>query len=239
MFLYKINAKYKEKSFMITTSLICVKGFEQPFLSLLSADELRKYDLLKHPHRKFSFLYGRVSAKMALSNFFSKKKFADITIKNDILGKPYADINNVSISISHTDTMGGAAVCDREFPIGFDTEKIRSCDIAAVESMMTANEKMLPAIVTNYDNTDLYAVIWTAKEALGKLLGIGINTENNVLEISKIKKSGENYICRFTNFRQLKSFSWSCQEHICTIVCAEKYDLKIIDRSEKVYDIKK
>lgn len=239
MFIYKINAKYKENSFMITTALVCIKGFEQSFLSLLSVDELKKYDLLKHQRRKFSFLSGRAAAKIALSSFFSEKELADITIKNDIFGKPYADIDSVSVSISHTDTMGGAVACDMEFPIGFDIEKIRSCDISAVESVMTANEKTLPVIIAHRDNTDLYAVIWTAKEALGKFFGIGINTEKSVLEISEIIKSGENYICRFTNFRQLKSFSWSFQGHICTIVCAEKYDLKIIDRSEEVYDIEK
>ena len=224
---------------MITTALVCIKGFEQDLLSLLSVDELKKYDLLKHQRRKFSFLSGRAAAKIALNSFFSEKEPADITIKNDIFGKPYSDIDSVSVSISHTDTMGGAVACDREFPIGFDIEKIMSCDISAVESVMTANEKKLPVIIAHRDNTDLYAVIWTAKEALGKLFGIGINTEKSVLEISEIIKSGENYICRFTNFRQLKSFSWSCQEHICTIVCAEKYDLKIIDRSEEVYDIEK
>lgn len=45
IFLYEVNAEYKESSFMIKVALNYVEGCEQSLLRLLSADELKKYDL--------------------------------------------------------------------------------------------------------------------------------------------------------------------------------------------------
>lgn len=72
---------------------------------ILTVNEKAIFDRKKTEQQKREFLGGRFAAKEALSKAMGtgigKIGFHDIEVLNDDLGKPYLNIKNAKISISH------------------------------------------------------------------------------------------------------------------------------------------
>ncbi len=85
-------------------------------------------------------------------------------------GKPYfKDIDNINFSISHSNCLVGCAFCDKN--IGFDLEKMEFIDIHEFVEVFTEAE--LNYIKVSNNPILRFYNLWTQKEALLKLIGLG------------------------------------------------------------------
>lgn len=89
-------------------------------------------------------------------------------------GKPYlADRPDIHFSISHCRSAIAVAVSDS--PVGVDVEAFRSFSDGLLDKSMNPSEKA--AILASEEPQEVFASLWTRKEAVFKLLGTGI-TDN-------------------------------------------------------------
>lgn len=98
-------------------------------------------------------------------------------------GKPYAKGLPVEFNMSHSGNMVVCAVDNK--PVGIDIEKIRPIDLTVARRICTDEELVYLfnytpteqdfAYTTDYEILTRFFELWTAKEAYGKCLGVGIS----------------------------------------------------------------
>lgn len=117
----------------------------------------------------------------ALVNKALKK---EVEIKRQPSGKPYIEGGEVCISLSHKDKYLCFALSSGE--VGVDIEKM-----VDRPSIYLIAERYFGEVIQEGDYKAFYAA-WTKKEALSKLLGIGLNKELLALDVSKDRVVLEN-----------------------------------------------
>jgi 4'-phosphopantetheinyl transferase len=193
--------------------------------NILHESEHKRYDEILSLKRKKSFLFGRYAAKKALAEFCNISKLPEISIVNGVFGQPvihHRDIKNIQISIAHTDKMAAAIVFQEEYPMALDIEEIDECRSDFVKSQFTKDELNLSKNFSDSEQNIFNLVLWTAKEALAKVVKVGLTVPLVVLEIETIAKdiinNGE-IILTYKNFKQYQCRSFILGQHICSIVC--------------------
>ncbi|MBI4375636.1 MAG: 4'-phosphopantetheinyl transferase superfamily protein [Elusimicrobia bacterium] len=151
----------------------------------LTDSERAVLDSLKTEKRRRDWLAGRIAAKRALGEGQPK----DIEIANAESGRPYAELpggRKMNISISHCEAGGlGAAASS---VIGVDWEAIRTQTPAVIGYYATAREQ--ESLRSPEDQIRL----WTAKEAVFKLLSEELNHDLREIELlaaGKLSLSGQ------------------------------------------------
>lgn len=156
----------------------------------LNSEEKKHLKSLMLNKRK-EYMISRVAIKDAirayLLKWYSKPTFpVEIFIEHDEKGKPLArglkETSVLEISLSHKGNESVAIVSHK--PVGIDLELIeeRSPDFMD----MSFTEKEL-ALLKDKDNMEWPTRFWTAKEAYGKMLGIGLKGNPKQYEIDKIE----------------------------------------------------
>ncbi len=142
------------------------------------------------PARKREWLISRVAAKDALREFFQRHDGlsyypAELHISSDSKGRPVFEKNSsaeVHLSLSHKGTIAVAIAAAK--PVGIDIETIidRGDDFAS--NVLHPEElALLPA----GDRSEWLTRCWTAKEAYGKSLGLGLQGTPLNYRISAIR----------------------------------------------------
>lgn len=147
----------------------------------LSAAELDAYRALAAPKRRLDWLAGRLAAKKALrlrlSNSIQPPSLAGIEIFNDASGKPFCRVpepcrqaaRRLSFSISHC-AQGGLCAVVSGPAVGVDWEIVAPRAARLLEMVLHPTERR-PA--SPLEETR----IWTLKEAVLKLLGLGLSCD--------------------------------------------------------------
>jgi len=148
----------------------------------LLAEEKKEFLKFKIPKRKIEWLSSRFIAKKLISEKFNCE-FSNIQIYNDSDRKPFAIVNNKKfrISISHRENLCGCAFNSNLSPfIGIDIEKIEEKDKTWIEEFFDQDEIL---------NKDLSGLIelWSLKEALLKMLGLGLSIDIREIKIKNAK----------------------------------------------------
>ncbi|MCH5191740.1 MAG: 4'-phosphopantetheinyl transferase superfamily protein [Oscillospiraceae bacterium] len=122
-------------------------------------------------------------------------------------GKPFAKDLDVEFNISHSHDMVVCAVSDK--PVGIDIEKIRPIKLNVAKRICTKDELIYLFGHTPNEqdfemNSDIptltrFFEIWTAKEAYGKCVGIGLGDikHDTGKSISDIHRFDSYVICIF------------------------------------------
>lgn len=150
----------------------------------MSEKKKRRVDRFRFQDDKKRTVVGEMLARQSISEWCGVPK-ESIVFEIAEHGKPYAKGLNVEFNISHSADMVVCVVDDN--PVGVDIEKIRSVDLNTAKRIFSKNEiryifECIPDI-EDYNHYLNYAVLqrffelWTKKEAYGKLVGIGIDTE--------------------------------------------------------------
>jgi phosphopantetheinyl transferase len=101
--------------------------------------------------------------------------------------------------------------------MGIDLEAINPSRITVLASEMTPREReFLDA--NREEQINCYTHAWTAKEALSKVLRLGLACPFEVLELSFLKRSGPLREGRFANFGLYKFYCWEVGEFSISIV---------------------
>ena len=140
--------------------------------------------------RRRKWLLGRVAAKRLVREMSRPPVAteASISILNRNSGEPFVFVEGQgewhrAISISHRSEVGmAAAPAKRGVRIGADIETIEPRDLAMVRQFFTDEEAEIVA-ASGEDRDELVARIWSAKEAVLKLLGLGLRADTRGIDV--------------------------------------------------------
>jgi Phosphopantetheinyl transferase len=162
-------------------------------LSLLELKQLEKLTMAK---KKIQWLSGRYAIKSALFKYKALQgRLMDlgcIDIMNGINSAPYiVQFPEIRISITHSYPYCIGVVSD--YPIGVDLEKVITIRASLIDYYFHPSEiKHLTNETNTGENNKLAITYWTRKEAVSKLLRLGmkmdfrqIDTANDRLEIDQ------------------------------------------------------
>jgi 3-oxoacyl-(acyl-carrier-protein) synthase/phosphopantetheinyl transferase len=184
------------------------KAVNQDFLMhiYLNTDEKRHYDSLML-NKKKDFLISRVCIKDCvrdhINNQFGIKYFPiEFTIQHDERNKPsihgVPETDSLEISIAHKGSNTVSMVSNN--PVGIDLEIIEERDKSFLDIAFT--EKEINLIKSKDDIAEWSTRFWVAKEAYGKMLGIGLSGNPKQYEVISI--NGENLTINNTVIKTIK-----------------------------------
>jgi phosphopantetheinyl transferase len=170
---------------------LLVRASEQPGVAqghawpgLLSPREEKILGGLGIVPRRRKWLLGRIAAKRLVRQVSGEPELADdrISVLNQPSGEPFVLIEGrggwpLPISLSHRSEVGLAAVPMRPYVrIGADLETVEPRDPALIRQFFTDDEAAL--VEASAGDQDLaMARIWSAKEAVLKLVGLGLRID--------------------------------------------------------------
>jgi phosphopantetheinyl transferase len=165
----------------------------QAWPGLLSPREERILAGLGIVPRRRKWLMGRAAAKELVREMLVGESVPDnrISVLNQPSGEPFVLIEGRggwgrAISLSHRSEVGMAASpLDESTRIGADVETVEPRDPALVRQFYTDGEAQIVE-ASGQERDEVVARIWSAKEAVLKLLGLGlrIDTRGVVVDLA-------------------------------------------------------
>jgi phosphopantetheinyl transferase len=160
-------------------------------LTWLSPAEAAAFDRFKIEKRRLDWLAGRLAAKRAIMAARPGYTAPQVEILTAPEGKPFARLPEGAgpeISIAHSAAGGICAVSADGSPVGVDLETLGTHGLATLALFVHPSEVMPAGAEPALWQTKL----WTAKEAVLKLFGVGFaadprevrwSEERNILEL--------------------------------------------------------
>lgn len=180
--------------------------------TFLTRFELDFFEDLSSCTRQKSYLMGRFTAKVALGNLLKEPNLHKIGISPGVFGQPgvvYWCEDAPGISISHCDEFAAAIAFPNGHPCGIDIETISFTQVDAIRSQLSHSE-LKWAAEADGSFAQNCTLVWTAKEALSKVLKCGLMSPMEILEISQVLPLGEGlWEAHYCNFPQYKSLCWT------------------------------
>ena len=131
-----------------------------------------------HPRGQRTHLLGRMAAKDAVRRWLWSRSAGplhpvEVEVGNDPAGRPTVEgpMDRLHVSIAHTEWVAVAVVSD-DGPIGVDIERVEPKESSFVDLALTASEQQLRP--EGWDRDDWVVRAWTAKEAVAKARGTGL-----------------------------------------------------------------
>lgn len=217
------------------SSALCLLSIPLPELkshaqTFLHPKERAYFETLKFERRQLSYLLGTLAAKLVIHHFEINAAFTDIFIETGVFGFPvvnYPDYKKVQISISHSGQACIALAFPEAFPMSIDLETIDAEKNSVIETQITEDEKQLINSLQPVSQAQLYAIIWTIKEALSKVLRTGLTTPFEIYAIKQINLQGKYWIAEFKNFSQYQVLSFQLENFMCSIVYPKGMQMQI------------
>ena len=167
------------------------------FLSVREMDSYLKTAIEK---KQKSFVAGRIAGKLACLKSIKNLNLMDLEIVNDLegefKGRPqlfYKQNVLGNVSITHSQDLAGATF-DTEENIGIDLEYVCKRDFAFYKFNFTPKEKDIIGKLNSIDFDTVVTLFWTAKEAMSKAIGIGLQVDARNFEINISLKSLRDFI---------------------------------------------
>ncbi len=157
IYLVKVNSPIDENTF-------------QHLLGFIQAEKQERILRQKIKQNADNMLVGEILAKTVIKKTFgidiAKQEFA-----YSEYGKPYLiNFSDVHFNISHSGEYVACGVSDK--PIGVDIQKIGEYNFDVAKRV--CNEKELVQIEDSSDKASEFTKLWTQKEAVLKMYGVGI-----------------------------------------------------------------
>ncbi|MEM9674248.1 MAG: 4'-phosphopantetheinyl transferase family protein [Cyclobacteriaceae bacterium] len=201
----------------------------------LHNQELAYYKELQYEQKRRSYLAGRYIAKKCLAQLSENENLDEIWIRSGVFDQPVVSggmPNPPSVSISHTKEVAACIVSPREHPMGLDAEDIGFHKADIIESQLTSHEKSL-CQDRNIDISHFYVFLWTAKEALSKVLTTGLMTPLSIYQIETMNFYNDHIVSTFLNFGQYKAITFWKNSTIFSIVLPKNTRYDILQDQQK------
>lgn len=208
-------------------------------IKCLHPKELEYFLTLKFERRIKSYLAGRYSAKRAISFFVKDENLDRILIEQGIFHQPivvHPNKKNIQVSITHCDDLGAAIAFSEELAMGIDIERISDDRKNVLEAQFTVREKALIKFLPYSYEVGL-TFLWTAKEALSKILKTGLTAPFHIFEINKIEIKNSAIISFFENFPQYCTVSFIFGRYVCSITYPKRTELSIEAVRDLLHDV--
>jgi phosphopantetheinyl transferase len=181
-----------------------LQGFDPTLLAryVLNEDETQRYrELKRFPQRQRQWLLGRVVVKDAIRVWLSKKTQSEdflhpagVSLSVDSgSGRPCVTSRPGAIapriSIAHCEDRAVAVAQSED--VGVDIERIAKRDAATVEAFVSNSERILIDLFPPEEFDDCCTRLWCSKEAVAKLLGVGVGSLLRALEMTQVERCGK------------------------------------------------
>lgn len=147
-----------------------------PADAVLSLRELAFYQTLRFPKRRSEWLGGRFALKQAVGKVCAVADLKQIEVLPQESGKPQLVAGEKPLALAHSITHSNGfavAAVSKDTPfLGIDLEKIEHRIDAWKHDFFHADE-------LTGDSDEFLTALWTQKEALVKLLGVGLSLRSN------------------------------------------------------------
>lgn len=212
---YKVTFSRDGHSFLSMLGVI-TKPYDQSLVSLLTPAELKIAE--KYTGTRYSeFVHSRYITKKAVQNLMPDTPLNNIQVLKGVFEQPVLEISHGSasydVSVSHKDNIAASLVFPHYHPAGIDIDVVTPQNMKALNRMLTAHEQH---ICGEYSERKM--AIYTAKEALSKIMKCGLTVPVHFLEVNALQKEETFYSGVFTNFCQYQFISFASGDHILTMV---------------------
>ncbi|HEY8464333.1 MAG TPA: 4'-phosphopantetheinyl transferase superfamily protein [Bacillota bacterium] len=231
IYIEKLELIRPNESFQAGLCLCWLTKFNQyeEIVANLDPKEQQYYETLKFEKRIKSYLTGRLAAKKAIAALTGNNNLAKIAIQRGIFTQPIATCEgqpNIQVSISHCEDFGAAIAFPEAHPMGIDLEKIAIKQNQVIEREVTEAEiNLIKTFPVPYEK--MLTLLWTAKEALSKVLKTGLMTPFQIYEIAKIDLHPNYLLCTYKNFAQYKAMSFFLGKYSCSLTYPMKTELRV------------
>jgi 4'-phosphopantetheinyl transferase len=161
---------------------------------VLSTSELERFLAFRFPKRQNEWLLGRWTAKSLAHSLpaYQQYPLGRIEIQNTPEGAPFIQVQDGAaqtdcLSISHC---GHLALCalapGRDLRVGADLEKIEPRTETFILDYFTPGERQIVADCPAQNRAVVVTLIWSAKEAVLKALGVGLRWDTRAVEVCAI-----------------------------------------------------
>lgn len=202
--------------------------------SFLSQSELALAASFRFLRRKNTFLLGRLAAKLALSPLLAETDRTRIELTNGVFGQPlvsHPQQHGAEISLSHSERRAVALAFPREQFLAVDLETVDRDQAETVRKEL----KFLPGERRWIESAAVeepaaYVMLWTVREALGKLLRCGLSCPMEVLGADQIKPMADGgWESAYENFRRYRCLSWIRENQVLSIALSTDTELACDD----------
>ncbi len=212
------------KRFSAWLAFVRLSEFERLSASaadFLSAQELAYFRQRKFPRRQQSYLLGRYAAKLAVSQCLHEPTLKQLDIYPGVFDQPlvrHPSADTPGVSLSHCADLAVALAFPAGHPMAVDVEPVDASRVATIKSQLTPRE-IAWAEANRADEASQCALIWTAREALSKVLHCGLTTPSETLALAQLKSHrDQSWESSYANFAQYKCHSWVSTHHALSIV---------------------
>jgi 4'-phosphopantetheinyl transferase len=192
----------------------------QSCASFLHPNELSYFRSLRFERRRRSYLLGRCAAKQALMAHCHLASPTEVEIASGIFQHPVVRpglIEPTGISISHSERIACALAYHEVHPAAIDVEDTAGDRDAVMRTQILPRE--LERAATAWEGEPHHAaMIWTAKEALSKILRCGMTCPYELLAVSDLHAGRPVPGGQFESFGQYRFQSWVMGETVLSIV---------------------
>ncbi len=193
-----------------------------PAEEFLSKSEKEQLSGFQFAAKKESYLLGRLAAKRALGGLLAEPDLRQIEIRSGIYGQPlvhHPRAGCAEVTVSHSHGLAVALAFPSEVPMGIDLETVSAISARTIIGELEASPPELAWLVSaGVDEATACGVLWTAREALGKALRIGLNSPLGILALSEIRTDGEGtWAGRYLNFPQCQCRSQAIGDRVLSL----------------------
>ncbi|HLZ87938.1 MAG TPA: 4'-phosphopantetheinyl transferase superfamily protein [Puia sp.] len=212
---YKVTFKRDGQSFLSMLGVI-VKPFDRSLVSLLTREEIKIAE--KYTGSRYSeFVHSRYITKRAVQQLMGDVPMDKIQLLKGVFEQPILEIAGsgagYDASVAHKDDIAASLIFPRYHPAGID-----------IDVTVPRNSNTLNRLITEHEqqvcrgDSEKKMVIYTAKEALSKIIRCGLTVPVHFLEVNDLQKEEIFYCGVFTNFCQYRFMSFAGDEYIITMV---------------------
>ena len=162
---------------------------------------------MKYERRQFSYLSGRFALKEALSLMAPSSSRNRWHVASGVFGQPYLKMAGGSVydvSISHCQDVAMALAVEPGHPVAVDVEILEKKMEETLCAQVLDGEWELP-FPESLSEAERALVLWTAKEALSKILKTGMMVPFELYETTTIATTPYGLSFEFKNFAQYKA----------------------------------
>lgn len=161
---------------------------------VLSPSELKKYSAFRFPKRQKEWLLGRWTAKILAHSLPAYRNYplAQVEIRSSPEGAPSIYIqgtppNQDCLTISHSGSLALCALASApDLHVGADLERIEPRTETFVLDYFTPCERQLVEAASTESRALQVTLIWSAKEAMLKALGVGLHWDTRMVEVRRL-----------------------------------------------------
>ena len=191
----------------------------------LGSTENAYFSTLRFARRQQSYLLGRYAAKLALRDLLGESDLRAIEIERGVFGQPIvqcARSRRWCVSISHAGSLAVALAFPAGHPMALDVERIDLTRYDTILSQLSNQETQWIEAGAEH-KLQLATALWTAKEALSKVLCTGLMSPVQIYNLSEFSRdSSGNWEGTFQNFGQYKTTTWIGTSHAVSIVLPKR-----------------